>query len=265
MRTQQTNSLPMNTESQADLPAGYRLTELGPLPEEWQVVRLGEVGSEFFSGGTPSTKIPEYWGGNIPWTTSAYIEGLYLSRGAKGITSKGLENSSSRIVPKGNILIGTRVGVGKVAINLIDIAISQDLTGMIVNKTKVDIEFLANALLADSTQQMFRACTRGTTIKGLPRDDLIQIPLPLPPLPEQRAIAAVLRAVQEAKEATERVITAARELKKSLMRHLFTYGPVPPDRTDQVELQETRTRAALATHCRSRHIRCGHQVCTRPS
>jgi len=197
------------------------------------------LGKEFFGGGTPSTKNPRYWGGNIAWTTSACIDGLYLTAGAKTITTEGLKNSSSRLVPKNNLLVGTRVGVGKVAINLIDVAISQDLTAVIVDQDAASLEFLAFALSTGLAQDRFRLSTRGTTIKGIPRDDLQRIPIPLPPLKEQRAIAAVLCAVRQAKEATEKVVAATRELKKSLMHHLFTYGPIALDQVDKVPLKET--------------------------
>jgi type I restriction enzyme S subunit len=214
------------------------------LPKDWDVVELRDIAKDFFSGGTPSTKRADYWDGNIEWTTSAQIgenasSDLYIKRGTKRITDLGLNNSASKLVPNNNLLIGTRVGVGKVAINAIDIAISQDLTALILARDKADPEYISYAIRTGITQKRILSRARGTTIKGIPRDDLKTIPIPLPCLPEQRAIAHVLSTVREVIEDTERVIAAARELKRSLMRHLFTYGPVTVGEAENVLLKET--------------------------
>jgi type I restriction enzyme S subunit len=212
-----------------NLSDSFKETEIGPIPMDWDVVPLRDLATEFFSGGTPSTKRPEFWDGNIPWTTSAHIDGLYLDEGAKYITSQGLERSSSKLVPRGNLLIGTRVGVGKVAITSIDIAISQDLTGAIVDKTKAHPEFLAYAIQSDDVQELIRLSSRGTTIKGIPREELVQIPIPLPSLSEQRRIAHVLSTIQRAIAAQDDLIAAAGEVKRSLMQRLLIneLGSIP--------------------------------------
>ncbi len=52
---------------------GYKQTEVGVIPEDWEVKKVGEIGNKFLNGGTPSTQKPEYWSGNIPWITGADI------------------------------------------------------------------------------------------------------------------------------------------------------------------------------------------------
>ncbi len=79
----------------------------------------------------------------------------------------------------------------------------------------------------------------GVSVPTLNRNLVHPVKVATPHLPEQRAVANVLRTVQKAIESTEKVIEASHELKRSLMNHLFTYGPVPVDEAEQVPLKET--------------------------
>jgi type I restriction enzyme S subunit len=202
----------------------FKQTEIGRIPEEWEVVKLEDIITKFISGGTPSTKNPSYWNGEIPWITSTYINGFYVNSGEKYISKAGLENSATNIVPKDNILIATRVGIGKVAVNLIDIAISQDLTGAVVRKDKVYPNFLCWSFLSPKVRNGLQSFVRGTTIKGIARSELVKIQLPLPPLPEQKKIAEILSTVDKAIEKVDEAIEKTQRLKKGLMQELLTKG-----------------------------------------
>lgn len=168
----------------------YKLTENGEIPRDWQVKALSEICSSFTSGGTPSTKNPEFWNGEIPWIRNAWIKGHYVTHGEKYITSLGVENSATHIIPKDSLIVATRVSIGNVAINKIDVAISQDLTGIIVDKSKTSEEYLYWSLL--KAKDTIRSYTQGSTIQGLTRDDLKNIKVPFPPIPEQHRISSIL-------------------------------------------------------------------------
>lgn len=192
--------------------------------KEWKLERLKDLVDHFISGGTPSTKEPSFWNGSIPWITSAYINSFFVDSGDKSISESGLKNSATNIVPKGNLLIATRVGIGKVAVNLIDIAISQDLTGVIIKKDRVLNDFLCYALLSSKAQSVFKSYVRGSTIKGIARTELEKIKITLPPLPEQKKIAEILSTVDHAIEKVDEAVEKTERLKKGLMQQLFTKG-----------------------------------------
>ena len=192
---------------------------------DWQKTTFGKVSTGFLSGGTPATSRTDYWKGEIPWITSKWLgDKLELTTGEKFVSEEAVKKSATKIVPKDSIIFATRVGVGKVGINRIDLAINQDLAGVLIDNEKHDIKFLAYQLGIDSIQQYVAMNKRGATIKGITRDCLEQIRLNVPPLPEQKKIAHILSTVQRAIEAQERIIQTTTELKKALMHKLFTEG-----------------------------------------
>ena len=125
-------------------------------------------------------------------------------------------------MPRGNILLVTRTGVGKVSIAGVDVAISQDLTGIIPRQDCVDTEYLYWQLKHRASERSRLA--QGTIILGIQREKVAALEIPTPPLPEQRKIARILSTVDDLIELTEALIAKYRAIKQGLMHDLLTRG-----------------------------------------
>ena len=190
------------------------------IPYDWEVKTVKNVCDKFLNGGTPSTQTENYWDGKIPWITGADVNEQTISTVRRFITDKAVEKSSTNIIPKGNLLLVTRTGVGKVAITPFDIAISQDLTGLFLNKKIIDVIFAF--YFFDGSESILKKLNQGTSINGITRNVLEAIKIPLPPLPEQKAIAQLLSTWDDAITKTQSLIAKKEQRKKWLMQNLLT-------------------------------------------
>ncbi len=223
-----------------------------PIPEKgeqyglvcgWEVKTIGELATEVGSGLTPRGGSESYLDKGIPLVRSQNVlmNRLDLS-GVAYISEETHESMARSQLWPGDILLNiTGASIGRVAVVPSELkeANANQHVCRIRLREGANPHFVCLFLSTKDGQSQILGSQYGTTRQGLNFGQVRQIQVPVPPLPEQRAIAAVLRTVQLAKEATEKVITATRQLKASLMKHLFTYGSVPLDRADQVPLRST--------------------------
>lgn len=206
----------------------YRKTELGQLPKDWDVVKITGV-VEFERGSEPGSDNYNDRGQGIRFLRVSDISGnrkefiytiskniklcspedvLITFDGSPGIVKKGFNGAYSS-------------GIRKVKI---------------INKD-THLDYIYYILLTDSVQGIIEKYSAGVTIKHASKS-IPHIIIPLPQIQEQQKIAFVLSTIQEAGEKTENVINSLKELKKSLMKHLFTYGAVSFEDTEKVKLKE---------------------------
>ena len=169
----------------------------------WPLVELRDICVEILSGGTPSTKNENYWNGDIPWITSADIVDLQTAIPRKYITQDAIRESATNLIPKGNIIVVTRVGLGKLFRNDFDVCISQDSQGLIV-KEEVNADFLVY-ILKDRVAN-FKNTSRGSTIQGVTKGQLAELQIPLPPLEVQREIVAEIGGYQKVIDGARAVV-----------------------------------------------------------
>jgi len=217
----------------------FKNTEIGEIPKDWEVVKLGELYSEVTKDRQVYLEDDKEY---KQVTVALYANGLRLRRVAFG---RDIAVKKQYLIRTGDLIfskIDARNGAYGFVNECLDGAIvSGDFPILEMKGRSCDEYFLWYYLKIDKNWHKFRNLAIGTTNRKRiqPKEFMNNLFIPLPPLEEQKAIAYVLSTVQEAREKTEKVIEATKELKKSLMKHLFTYGPVSLEEASRINLKET--------------------------
>ena len=190
--------------------------------EGWKSVALSELAT-FHSGGTPNKERSSFWGGPIPWVTVKDMKAMRLNGVGESLTEEGA--NTVRVVPAGSVLVLVRgMGLFKdLPVVLCDgpVTFNQDIKALVA-KEGVDSEYLAFALIARKSDILRHVDSAGHGTGRLDTDLLKSTPLPLPPLPEQRKIAEILRTWDEAIEKLEALRAANLQRRIWMRTHLFT-------------------------------------------
>ena len=151
----------------------------------WKTKNLGDL-CQVIGGGTPSKDKTKYYSGDIPWATVRDMRSEVITETECKITKEAVKNSATNIIPKGNVVIATRVGLGKVCLLGQDTAINQDLRGIVpIDLKALSVRFLfwwlkdiADAIVAEGT---------GATVQGVKLPFVKSLQVPLPPAPRTAA------------------------------------------------------------------------------
>jgi type I restriction enzyme S subunit len=201
--------------------AGYKQTEVGVIPDEWQCAQILTV-AKLESGHTPSKREPSYWSGSIPWVSlfdTQGLEGEAIFDTAKLITVKGLDNSSARLLPKGTVVFSRTATVGKTTVMGREMATSQDFANYICGP---NLHNLFLVYLFRSMGRTWKSLMAGSIHNTIYMPVFKALRIVLPPLTEQHAIAEALSDVDRLLGGLDGLIAKKRDLKQAAMQQLLT-------------------------------------------
>lgn len=192
---------------------------------EWEIKRLREV-AQIFNGGTPDTKVKQYWDGEHLWITPkdmGRLKSIYVDITERTITEAGLTHSSARMLPINSVILSSRAPIGHLAINKKPISFNQGCKGIVPGKN-LDTLFLYYFL--SNSIELLNELGTGATFKELSASKLAEVQVPMPSLSEQKRIVEILdeafAAIDKAKANVEKNLQNAKELFESYLSDVFT-------------------------------------------
>jgi type I restriction enzyme, S subunit len=195
-------------------------------PKGWKWTSLSSV-AQLESGHTPSRKHPEYWDGGIPWIgikDATENHGRTLSDTYQHVSALGLENSSARLLPANTICLSRTASVGFVVVMGRPMATSQDFVNWVCGPN-IEPHYLKYVLLAEN-EALWRFAS-GTTHQTIYYPEAKAFHVCLPPLAEQKDIAAVLGALDDKIELNRRMNATLEAMARALFQSWFVdFDPV---------------------------------------
>ena len=161
---------------------------------EWNTHKILDVCKNIYSGGTPSTSHPEYWGGDINWLSSGETSNNFIFQTERKITSEGILNSATKYAHKGCTVIasaGQGHTRGQASYLMIDTYVNQSVVVLEPDVSKIDPLYLYYNL--SNRYEEFRQLSDGTSTRGgLSGKILKNMDISLPSLKIQKNIVNIL-------------------------------------------------------------------------
>ena len=188
-------------------------------PYPWEQRKLGEIAT-IVGGGTPSTKNPEYWDGDINWYSPAEIGNqIYTEKSERQITELGLKKSSAKLLPVGTVLFTSRAGIGKTAILNKEACTNQGFQSIIPRSKMLNSYFLFSR--TNSLKQYGETMGSGSTFVEVSGKQMSKMPLFIPNINEQSRIAKLFQSLDKTITLHEEKQRQLELLKKALMQKMF--------------------------------------------
>ncbi|WP_301873084.1 restriction endonuclease subunit S [uncultured Dialister sp.] len=162
-------------------------------------IKLGSLGV-MITGGTPSRKHDEYYGGNIPFISTPCLESNFISEKnvQNYLTEAGVKNSATHKIPPYSLMVGNRVGVGRSSINTCEMCTNQDILSFVdIDTSRFDLLFLKKVI--DQYSPYFDEHKRGATIQGVPSKVIKDSMVPDVPLEIQKRYTALVKQSDKSK------------------------------------------------------------------
>lgn len=185
----------------------------------WPQVPIGEF-CRTGSGGTPSRDVPEYYDGTIPWIKSGDLREKTVEQATEFITELAVQKSSAKIVPAGAVLLAMYgATVGRMAMLGIDAATNQAVCSIVPDEKRAFTKYVYYALLAKVPEFLRNAV--GGAQPNISQGMIKETKIPLPPLAEQKRIAAILDKADAIRRKRQQAIQLADEFLRAVFLDMF--------------------------------------------